>query len=355
MAPSYFRPDISDLEPYAPGEQPAPGVQVIKLNTNENPYPPSPRALAALGSVDSDRLRRYPRPFADEFRTRAAAACGVEPARILVGNGSDDILTMLLRSVAGTARPVAYPTPTYVLYGTLARIQGAPAVEVPFDDAYNLPVDALAAANAPLTLVASPNSPSGTRFPTDRLADLARQLDGLLAIDEAYVAFAHADALDLVDRFENVVILRTLSKSHALAGLRLGFAVGDAAVMAGLAKVKDSYNVDAVAARVGAAALDDTAYTAEVVARVRQSRGEVAAALTALDCRVWPSEANFLLVRPPGGRAREVYEGLRRQGILVRYFDRPALADKLRITIGTADQNDRLIAAAATLVTDRGR
>ena len=347
---SYFRQEIDALEAYTPGEQPSSEAGVIKLNTNENPYPPSPRAVAALHAIQADHLRLYPQPYADEFRVSAAAVLGIDPGWILVGNGSDDILTMLIRSVGGPSRPVAYPSPTYVLYGTLAQMQGSPVIEIPFDEDYSLPVDELAATNAALTLVASPNSPSGTRPSNVRLAELASRLDGLLAIDEAYVEFADANALELVRRLDNIVILRPLSKSHALAGLRLGFAIGTEPLVAGLAKVKDSYNVDAIAARVGSAAMHDQEYTAELVTRVRRSRSRLAAALAALGFRVWPSEANFLLVRPPDGRARDVYEGLKQRNILVRYFDRPALDDKLRITVGTDAQNHRLIEVTEQLV-----
>ena len=347
---SYFRPEIDALDAYTPGEQPPSDGGVIKLNTNENPYPPSPRALAALDAIQADHLRLYPQPYANEFRTSVADVLGIDPESILVGNGSDDILTMLIRSITGPSRPVAYPSPTYILYGTLAQMQGAPIVEIPFDEDYGLPVDELGAANAALTLVASPNSPSGTRPSNDLLAALASRLDGILALDEAYVEFAEANALELVSRFENVAILRTLSKSHALAGLRLGYAIGVPRLIAGLAKVKDSYNVGAVAARVGAAAVQDREYTAELVGRVRRSRSQLAAALAALGFRVWPSEANFLLVRPPDGRAHHIYEGLKQRGILVRYFNRPALEDKLRITVGTDEQNDRLVVAVTELL-----
>ena len=340
---SYFRPELNALDAYAPGEQPSSDLKVVKLNTNENPYPPSPSAIAALHAIKADQLRLYPQPFADEFRASTAKVLGVDPSWILVGNGSDDILTMLIRSVAGPGRAVAYPSPTYVLYETLARIQDAPVTEAAFDVDYTLPIDELVAAGAALTLVASPNSPSGTRPSNDRLAELASRLDGLLAIDEAYVGFADGNALELVHRFENIVIIRTLSKSHSLAGLRLGYAIGTGPLIAGLAKVKDSYNVDAIAAHVGAAAVRDQEYTAKQIARVRQSRIQLASALETLGFRVWPREANFLLVRPPDGGGRDLYEWLKRSGVLVRYFDRPALDDKLRITIGTDVQNDRLI------------
>lgn len=351
---SYFRPAIDALTAYQPGEQPAEGAPVVKLNTNENPYPPSAAALTALREVGADSLRRYPQPAADEFRQSAAEVLGVDPDWIVAGNGSDDLLTMLFRSVAGSGRPVAFPAPTYSLYRTLARMQDAPVVEVPYDDAFTLPVDRLAAAAAALTLVASPNSPSGNRIPNADLGELAGRLRGILVIDEAYSAFASDDALELTARHANVVVLRTLSKSHSLAGLRLGFAVAPPALLAGLLKVKDSYNVDAVSARVGAAAIRDTEHTLANVERVRASRARLSAALSGIGCRVWPSEANFLLVRPPGGDARAVYERLKAEGILIRYFDEPMLADRLRITVGTEAQNDRLLAALRRLVGPAG-
>ena len=350
-AMSYFRPTVDALRAYEPGEQPPPDTDIVKLNTNENPYPPSPQALAVLREIDHERLRRYPDPFAGEFRLSAAEVLGVEPDRILVGNGSDDILTMLIRSVADGARAVAYPVPTYALYRTLAEIQGAPVVEVRSDETYTLPLDALATTGAPLTLVASPNSPSGRRVPNDLMRELASRVDGVLAIDEAYVDFATGDALALARRCDNVVVVRTLSKGHSLAGLRLGFAVASPAFIAGLAKVKDSYNVDAVAARVGAAAYRDVVYTRDTVARICASRERLTDDLSVLGFRVWPSEANFVLVRPANGQARDVYEQLKSRGILVRYFDIPGLNDKLRITVGTESQNDRLVDTLKSLAT----
>ena len=347
---SYCRPTIDTLDAYEPGEQPRPGVDVLKLNTNENPYPPSPRAMSTLREVSEDQLRLYPHPYADEFRVSVGEVLDVDRDRVLVGNGSDDILTMLMRAVVDPSRSVAYAVPTYVLYRTLAKIQDARVVEVPFDDDYTLPLERLASSNTALTIVASPNSPSGNRIPNDALSELASRLDGVLAIDEAYVDFADENALALARRFENVIILRTLSKSHSLAGLRLGFAVASPMLIEGLAKVKDSYNVDAVAARVGAAAIRDTDYTHDTIARVRTSRRWLGDQLATLGYRVWPSEANFLLVRPPDGRAKDVYEGLQDKGILVRYFPTARLADKLRITVGTEADNERLVGALTALV-----
>lgn len=347
---SFFRPTVDSLRAYTPGRQPAPGTRVVKLNTNENPYPPSPRAIEALRALDPDQLRRYPHPFGDEFRRAAASVVGVDPSWVLAGNGSDDLLTLLVRATAGPGRPVVYPTPTYVLYRTLAAIQDAPVVEIPFESDFALPVDRLAAAAGALTFVANPNSPSGTMASHERLSALATALDGVLVIDEAYAAFAGEDALALLETHPNMVILRTLSKSHALAGLRLGFAIAHPTLLEGLTKVKDSYNVGAVAASVGTAAILDTAHTAATVARIQHNRTQLTEALQRLGCRVWPSQANFVLVRPPNGDAARIYGELERQGILVRYFDEPALLDTLRITVGTPTEQEALLTALTAIL-----
>ncbi|HOD81305.1 MAG: Histidinol-phosphate aminotransferase [Planctomycetes bacterium ADurb.Bin126] len=347
---SYFRPNIDELAAYVPGEQPAPGTRVIKLNTNENPYPPSPAALKVLHDLDADALRRYPDPMATAVCRAAGAVCGLEADWVLAGNGSDDLLTMIMRACADDNRSVAYPMPTYVLYRTLAQIQDARCIEVDFDDDYNLPVEALAAAQAAVTLVAMPNSPSGTVWPLEMLDDLAGRLTGMLVIDEAYADFAESNALSLVASRPNVIVLRTLSKGYSLAGLRLGFGLANPDLLAGLVKVKDSYNVDAVACRVAAAALADQDHKNANARKVIASRQRLVGALTELGFAVWPSQSNFLLARPPGGQAQALYQALKARGILVRYFKQARLDDKLRITVGTDDENDALTAAIRELL-----
>ena len=346
----YFRTNIEAMSPYVPGEQPAPGTKVVKLNTNENPYPPAPAALAVLREFDPDLLRRYPHPYAQAFRVAAGDVLGFDSEWILPGNGSDDLLTMLMRALAEPARRVAYPVPTYVLYRTLAQIQDAEVVEVPFDQEYNLPVDELAAADGAVTVVASPNSPSGTSADNLRLAELAERLSGVLVVDEAYVDFATTDAIELTRQFDNVIVLRTLSKSYSLAGLRLGFAVANPALLGGLAKVKDSYNVSALACAVGVAAIGDQDHKDANVRRIRASRVLLSADLSELGFAVVPSQSNFILVRPPAGDAEALYEALKARGILVRYFKQPRLDDKLRITVGTDEDNAALIAALTEIM-----
>ena len=347
---SYFRPSINAIAGYTPGEQPKPGMPIIKLNTNENPYPPSPAAIKVLRNLDSEWLRRYPDPFANEFRQAASQALDVPVDWMIVSNGSDDLLNVIIRACAELGRKVVYPMPTYVLYQTLAEVQVAEFVEVPYGENYQLPIAKLIAADGAVTLIATPNSPSGHSVSTSDLRQLATELSGVLVIDEAYVDFAEGNALPLVKEFDNVIITRTLSKGYSLAGLRLGFGIANPALLSGLFKVKDSYNIDAIACMVGAAAIRDQPYKNSCVEQVKSSRSKLFSDLKNLGFRLWDSQANFLLAQPSIGNAESLYLALKEQGILVRYFNRPNLSDKLRITIGTEEQNQRLVETLTRLV-----
>jgi len=341
---SYFRPAIDVMTGYVPGEQPKSGIKVIKLNTNENPYPPSPKAIAALQNIDGDSLRRYPDPFAHDFCQAVSEVLDVPADWVIVGNGSDDVLNILIRACAeGRDRKVVYPMPTYVLYRTLAAMQPAEVVEVPYGENFQLPIDQLIAANGAVTFIASPNSPSGHIVPLDDLRQLARRVSGIVAIDEAYVDFAEYSALPLVKEFDNVIVLRTLSKGYSLAGLRLGFGIANPQLLSGLFKVKDSYNIDAVAIAVGTAAMRDQEYKNTCAEKVKSSRTKLTQNLQNLGFSVLNSHGNFVLATTPQGNAEEIYLKLKEVGILLRYFNQAGLADKLRITVGTDDQNQALI------------
>jgi histidinol-phosphate aminotransferase len=331
---------------YTPGEQPKPGDSVIKLNTNENPYPPSPNVLEAIRSISADALRRYPQPMADDFRRTAARLHGVSPEQILAGNGSDDILQIALRSYCGPGDVLASPDPTYSLYPVLAELADVRFVTVPWQAGWTFPGDALLAARPRAIFFANPNAPSGTWVEPPEISALAARTDALVLVDEAYADFADADCLGLLAAHENILISRTLSKGYGLAGLRFGYAIGHRAVIAEMAKVKDSYNCDAIAIAAATAALDDQAYAREQWARVRSERTRVTAELARRDFSVIPSQGNFVLATAPGETGgRPLYEGLKARGVLVRYFDKPGLDDKLRITIGTPDENSAMLAA----------
>ncbi len=347
-----FRESIKRMAPYSPGEQPRPGQRIIKLNTNENPYPPSPRVARAIArAIAGSALRLYPAPRADEFVESAARIYSMPRTMILAGNGSDELLAMLFRATLGAGDTVAYSVPTYSLYDTLALVQEARILHFPLGIDFELPLDDLAAARANLTIVCNPNSPSGTLVPRRSLAALARRLgDRLLVIDEAYVDFANENALALVRRHRNVVVLRTLSKSYSLAGMRLGLCFAHPSVIDALMKVKDSYNLSRVALAAGAEALRDSAWMRRNVEKVRRTRAHTEARLRALGFIVPPSQANFVLARMFGRDMAPVARGLRRAGILVRHFATPMLRDALRISIGTPAEMTALFKALAPLV-----
>lgn len=347
-----FRKSIKKMAPYRPGEQPRPGQRLIKLNTNENPYSPSPRVRRAIaGAVAGSALRLYPAPRADEFVESASRVYSMPRSHIVAGNGSDELLAMVFRATLGSGDTVAYAVPTYSLYDTLALVQEARILHFPLAADFELPLDALASARANLTIVCSPNSPSGTAVSTRNLGALARRLgDRLLVIDEAYVDFADGNALGLVRRYRNVVVLRTLSKSYSLAGMRLGLCFAHPSVIDALMKVKDSYNLSRVALAAGAAALLDESWMLRNVEKVKRTRALTESRLRKLGFEVPTSQANFVLARMPGRNLAPVARGLRRAGILVRYFATPLLRDALRISIGTPAEMAALLEALQPLV-----
>jgi histidinol-phosphate aminotransferase len=346
MSSPHARSVIERMAGYTPGEQPKPGEQVIKLNTNESPYPPSPRVLDAIRRITPDALRRYPSPMADDFRAVAARVHGVSPGCILAGNGSDDILQIALRSYCGPGDVLVCPDPTYSLYPVLAELADVRLIPVHWETDWRLPVDALVAQNPRAIFFANPNSPSGTAVALADVEALATRTEALVLVDEAYADFADGNCLSLVKRRHNVLVTRTLSKGYGLAGLRFGYAIGDPAVIAQMAKVKDSYNCDAIAIVAACAALDDQDHARANWEAIRAERTRVRRELERRGFSVIPSHANFLLAATPGARhAGWLYAALKSRGVLVRFFDKPGLDDKLRISIGTPEQNDALLAA----------
>ncbi len=337
----FLRPAIRAMAGYTPGEQPREDG-IIKLNTNENPYPPSPRVRAAIDEyLRDDRLRKYPDPLGTAFRQTAARLFDVEPDAILIGNGSDDVLTIVTRAFVPEAGLVVSPTPSYLLYQTLAEIQGARFEAVPYTPDWQLPRPwPLPQAN--LTFVANPNSPTGTCVTTASLDALARELHGPLVIDEAYIDFAVTSAAGLA-RLPNVVVTRSLSKSYSLAGLRFGFAIASPELVREFNKVKDSYNCDALSLAGACAALEDQEHLTATRLRIVATRGRLTQALQRLGFEVLPSQANFVWARRADRPVRPVFEELKRRRILVRYMNYPGHGDGLRISVGTDAEIDRLL------------
>jgi histidinol-phosphate aminotransferase len=337
----FLRPSIRAMAGYTPGEQPR-DEGIIKLNTNENPYPPSPRVLEAIGDyLHGDRLRKYPDPLGTAFRQAAGRRFNVDPDCILIGNGSDDILTIVTRAFVPEGGLVVSPTPSYLLYQTLAEIQGARFQAVPFTADWQLPRP-WPLPKTHLTLVANPNSPTGTMVSVAALEAMAGELQGPLVIDEAYVDFADRDAAALA-RLPNVIVTRTLSKSYSLAGLRFGFAIAVPELVRELVKVKDSYNCDMLSLAGALAAIEDPDYLAATRARIVHTRGRLTEALARLGFQVLPSQANFVWATRTDRPVRPIFEELKQRRILVRFMNYPGHGDGLRISIGTDVEIDRLL------------
>jgi histidinol-phosphate aminotransferase len=342
-APRFVRTTVRQMDGYTPGEQPAPGERVVKLNTNENPFPPSPKVTLAIQQIEPEILRRYPNPSAQLFREAAAQVLGVTPEMIIAGNGSDDILTIATRTFVAPGGTLVSPDPSYSLYPVLAKLEDAKFVGVPWGKEWSLPVNELVAAKPDAIYLANPNAPSGTFVTPSQVAELATRFDGLVLIDEAYVDFAEDSCLSLVREFANVVVSRTLSKAYSLAGMRFGYAVAQPEIIHEMMKVKDSYNCDAISVCAATAAIQDQEYAKRTWEHVRSERQRLTSELQQLGWSVLPSQANFILATVPSGRGKEAYLKLKQQGILVRYFDKPALADKIRITVGTSQENNALL------------
>jgi len=363
------RPNIQKLAAYTPGEQPD-TAKVTKLNTNESPYPPSPKAMDALRDVPAELLRVYPPPLAQPFRAAAAEVHGLSPDQVIATNGGDELLRLLITCYCkpadgsgASAGGLGVTTPSYSLYPVLAAIHDTPVCTVEREADFALPGDLAKRwndAGCTLAMLVNPHAPTGRYEAVHTLRAIADRFNGLLVIDEAYTNFAEDDALDLVrDGVENVLLLRSMSKGYGLAGLRFGYGLGHAGVITALDKARDSYNTDIVSQRVATAALRDQPYAQDVWRRVIDARAALAAALHERGFAVLDSQTNFLLATPPGATAGEgadkpaapaLYAALKERGILVRYFDLPRLDDKLRITVGTPQQNTALLEALDELM-----
>lgn len=343
MQKGVVRKALEGFQPYVPGEQPPDGEGWVKLNTNESPLPPSPKVVEAIKDAAGDSLRLYPSPTAAPAREAIARRFGVGGAQVTVGNGGDELIELCFRAFAGAGDTVAFPTPTYPLFDPLCRIHEARPSTHPTETFSELPAS-LAADPSPLKFIVNPNSPTGALFALAGIEAVAAASPGVVAIDEAYVDFASRSCLQLLARFDNVLILRTFSKSYGLAGMRIGFALGSPALIEALDAVKDSYNVDRLAIVAAAAAIRDEEHHRRLVEEVVRHRGELSAALTGLGFEVVPSEANFVFARPPRP-ALEVVTALRERKILVRHYDREPIAGWIRITVGTGEQHEKLLIA----------
>ena len=340
----FWSPVVHTLSPYVPGEQPKQD-DVVKLNTNENPYPPSPRVLAAIASA-AERLRLYPDPRATRLREAIAARCDVAPGQVFVGNGSDEVLAHTFQALLKHDKPLLFPDVTYSFYPVYCGLYGTAYEEVPLDAEmrirtadYRRPSSAI--------LLCNPNAPTGIALPRDAIAALlAEDPDRLVVVDEAYVDFGAESVVPLVARYDNLLVIQTFSKSRSLAGLRVGFAVGQRPLIEALERVKDSFNsypVDCLALAGAVAAIEDDAWFQETRARIIASRDAMSSNLGQLGFEVLPSLANFVFARHRSRSGADLAAALRQHGVLVRHFGKPRIDEFLRITVGTDEQCGRLI------------
>ena len=340
---SYFRPAIDAMSGYTPGEQPK-GNDVLKLNTNESPYPPAPGVRKMLEDFDYERLRLYPDPMATEVRSEIAALFGLTYENVIAGNGSDDILNIAIRCFCDAERPVAFLDPSYSLYPTLAGLQGAKCIRIPLDSTdFTMPENLLELAEpANLLIITRPNAPTGNSFPKSVMAKICENFNGVVLIDEAYADFASDNCADFVKKYPNVIVARTFSKSRSLAGLRFGYAIAHKTMIDGLMKMKDSYNVSMLTQRLALASLWDRSYFSDCVAQIKVAREMLLLGLLDIGFKVVESETNFLFASPPDGDAATYFKKLREKNVIVRYFPGPVTGKYVRISIGTEQQVSRL-------------
>jgi histidinol-phosphate aminotransferase len=345
MSKSFLRKGLAGFSPYVPGEQPADGEDWVKLNTNESALPPSPKVIAAIKAAADESLRLYPSPTAAPARQAIARHFGLEPTQVTLGNGADELIEMCLRAFVGAGDRVAYPTPTYPLLEPLCRLHDAIPSPNPSGEMFTWSSE-LMDDPAPLKFLVNPNSPTGTWHGGVSVERALRRSKGLVVLDEAYVDFAFESQVGLLAKHDNLLILRTMSKSYALAGMRIGFALGSPELIADLDAVKDSYNLDRLSVVAAAAAIDDEDHHRKIVDHVVSERRWLELQLQELGFEHSPSEANFVFVKPAVGNvAAAVVDALRERRILVRYYDRDPIAGWFRITVGTRNQHELLLGA----------
>ena len=360
-----IRPLVQKLRSYVPGEQP--NVRdLIKLNTNENPAPPSPKVIHAIRAATDDRLRLYPNPVAQPLREALAKFHGCKPENIIVGNGSDELLALATRAFVeprqtGTTtrrqmakQTIQYFTPSYSLYPVLADIHSARRNEVKLPADFGLPDnDALRKSNwdfnAALSYITTPNGPSGRGYTTRDLTKLCTAQNGVTILDEAYVDFANEHALRLAKRFPHVIVSRTFSKAYSLCFQRVGYFIGHPALIEALDRIRDSYNVNGLGQAAALATLSDTLYYQKQFKRIVHLREETTEALEGLDFDVLPSQANFIFAQPTGLTAEDWFRQLRQRNIVTRWFDAPKVRNRLRITIGTETEMGKFLDATRSI------
>ena len=333
----YVRPAIAGMKCYVPGLQPDPCQNYIKLNSNENPFPPSPRVKEVMSRLNYEDLRIYPDPMSLELREKLGSLYGFSADHIICGNGSDDILNIIVRTFGQPGEAIGLYEPTFPLYKVVGIIHGSRVISIPVAEPFDRPPDP--PANVGVFFLANPNSPVGFGYPISQVAELAQKVKGIFVVDEAYVEFARENALNLLRDFRNIIVVRTVSKSYSLAGARLGYAIGSEELIQEMSKVKDPFNVTRLTQAVVSAALDDQEYFRKNISRIIETREWFTKEVKALGYRIIPSQANFVFPQPPQkGRGVKFYQSLFDRKILTRHYDEEGLRDGVRMTIGTREE-----------------
>jgi len=331
---SLLRKNIIHMQGYVPGEQPKDN-KYIKLNTNENPYSPTPLIKEILKKLDITQLRLYPDPDISELRDCIAKIYGFNKENIFVGNGSDEVLSVITRAFVDPDQTIGTAYPSYVLYKTLAEIVGVSINQYDFDKDYKLDPEMFCNIKDKVFFLANPNSPSGTLISKNDVEKMAENFKGLLVIDEAYADFASENCLELTKKYSNVIVLRTMSKSFSLAGIRLGYAFANEEIIQGMFKVKDSYNVNGLTQKIALAAMQDIEHMKSNVQKIINTRQHVINKLKDLGFYVYPSQSNFIFAQHGKIEGKDLYLALKEQGVLIRYFSMPRVDKGVRITVGT--------------------
>ncbi|MFD0590559.1 histidinol-phosphate transaminase [Paenibacillus sp. GCM10027627] len=343
----FWSPLARTLEPYVPGEQPK-DKSYIKLNTNENPYPPSPKVLQAIAAAASDDLRLYPDPTSDALVQEAARYYGLSPKQVFVGNGSDEVLAFTFAAFFDPAKPLLFPDITYSFYKVYAKLYDLQPKLIPLDDDFNIPLDEFAGEHGGIILP-NPNAPTAKLLPlADIVTLLQRNPDQVVVVDEAYIDFGGESAVSLVNTYPNLLVIQTLSKSRSLAGLRVGLAFGSEELIDGLDRIKNSFNsytLDRLAIYGAVAALQDEAHFRETTEKVIRTRDRVMQAVEDLGFRVTESKANFLFISHPVASAKDIFQKLRDKGVLVRYFASARIDQYLRVSVGTDEEMEAFLSA----------
>ncbi|MBZ2168460.1 histidinol-phosphate transaminase [Marinobacter sp. F4216] len=347
----FWSPLVNDLVPYVPGEQPK-VANLIKLNTNESPFGPSPKVIAAVQAELNDTLRLYPDPEGESLRKTIAAYHGITPGQVFLGNGSDEVLAHIFYGLFQHGEPVLFPDVTYSFYPVYCGLYGIESRQIPLTDSFEIDPAEYTGPNGGV-IFPNPNAPTGRYLELEHIETILHaNPDRVVVVDEAYIDFGGTSAITLVDRYPNLLVTQTLSKSRALAGLRVGFAVGHPDLIEALNRVKNSFNsypLDRLALAGAKAAYEDEAWFQQCCQTVIAERERVTQALEQQGFEVLPSRANFVLARHPDKSGQHLATGLREKGIIVRHFNKPRISEYLRITIGTTSQNDALIDGLAAL------